>query len=248
MAQREASFIGVGTIYIRLKGGTKGLQRIGNCSELSYSFEEDKKEMKDYENAGGGNKNVITRISNFTGSLKVHDYTADSLALALRGEAAVVTTGTVTDEAHTSLGVDGEFIPFDFTPDMAETVTVKKTDNTALAVNTDYTLGHNGIVVVGDGGIDATGVKISYTKAASEVMEALVESGQEFELFMDGLNEAQSGKPVSVRNHRVKFSPTSGLGFLGGEFGEIPLEFEVLSDSTIVGAGLSKFMKVQQAT
>ena len=36
----------------------------------------------------------------------------------------------------------------------------------------------------------------------------------------------------------------ANLFFLGGEFGEIPLAFEVLSDSAISGAGLSKYMKI----
>lgn len=247
MAYREFSFIGVGQIYLALRSGSHNpLLSIGNCSELAYSFDEEKKTQKDYTNPGGGNANILTKIDNFRGSLKMHDYTAANLAKALRGQAANVVAAAVSDEAHATAGVTGALIPFNFNYDNAVAPVITLTNATACVEGTDYELTPNGILTLAGGNIDVNGVLCSYTKATAEVMEALVEAGQEFVLYFDGLNEAQSGKAVSITNHRVKFSPAQGLNFLGGEFGEIPLEFECLSDSSIGGAGISKYMKVQQ--
>ncbi|AQT58721.1 hypothetical protein [Cellvibrio sp. PSBB023] len=245
---KEMSYIGVGAIYLELLGSAGGLLNIGNCSQLEYAFDEEKQELPNYMTPGGGNANVQSKISSFTGSVVLHDFTAENLALALRGAVTAVTAGTVTDEVQQCAGVDGELIPFDFPIDHGAAITVKTASDVALLLDEDYTITSTGIVVIGGGAITNAGVKVSYTKAVGAIMEALVASGQEFRLHFDGVNDAQSGKPVAITNHRIKFSPTSGLAFLGSEFGEIPLSFDVLSSSTVVGTGLSKYMRIAQAT
>ena len=62
------------------------------------------------------------------------------------------------------------------------------------------------------GDVSAVGVKVSYTPIGSNMVQALVESGREFVLFMEGLNDAQEGLPFNIRVHRVKFSPGSKHG------------------------------------
>ena len=242
----DRSYIGKGPVYIKLKSANGGLFPIGNCSNLEVSFEEESKTLRDYKSAGGGNANILTSISAFSGNLVMHDYSAANLALALRGTESAVEASSVVDEAHTSAGTEGELIPIDFIVDTSAAVTVTLANNTALALTTDYVLENNAIMVVGTGAIDANGILVSYTKDVSEVMEALTGAGQEYELYFNGLNEAQSGKYVAIAMHRVKFSPAQGLSFIGDEFGEMSVDFEVLSDSTKVGTGISKFMKVAQ--
>ncbi|MDO6747212.1 hypothetical protein [Gilvimarinus sp. 1_MG-2023] len=247
VVHKEMSFIGVGVVYLELIGSNTGLINIGNVSTLEYAFDEEKQEQRNFMTPGGGNANVQSSISSFTGSMTLVDYTPENLAKALRGSVTAVTAGAVTEEAHSCAGVDGELIPFDFPADHSEDITVVTTADGALVQDTDYTISSTGIVVIGTGSIDNTGVKISYTKAAGAIVEALVESGQEYKLHFDGLNDAQNGKPVAVINHRVKISPTSGLGFLNSEFAEIPISFDVISDPNVTGTGLSKYMKIVQA-
>ncbi|HSX84061.1 MAG TPA: hypothetical protein VLE50_01585 [Cellvibrio sp.] len=247
VAHKEMSYIGVGAIYLELLGSGGGLLNIGNASQLEYAFDEEKQELPNYMTPGGGNANVQSKISSFTGSTVLHDFTPENLALALRGAVTAVAAGTVTDEVQECAGVDGELIPFDFPIDHSAAITVKTAADAALVKDTDYTVTSTGIVVIGDGAITNAGVKVSYTKAVGAIMEALVASGQEFRLHFDGVNDAQNGKPVAITNHRIKFSPTSGLAFLGSEFGEIPLSFDVLSASSVVGSGLSKYMRIVQA-
>ncbi|MEM0953290.1 MAG: hypothetical protein AAGI24_04040 [Pseudomonadota bacterium] len=247
MARVDRSYIGKGPVYFKVKGNDGGLFPIGNCSNLEVSFDEEEQSLRDFTSPGGGNANILTSISAVSGNLVMHDYSADNLALALRGSVVQETAGAVSDEPHSTNGVDGEFIPFDFIRDATQPLTVTLTDTSALAEGTDYSVENNGIIVIGTGAIDATGILVDYTKAVSEVMESLTDAGGEYELVFNGLNEAQSGKAVDIRMHRVKFSPAQGLSFIGEEFGEMSVDFELLSDQTITGAGISRFMKVSQA-
>ncbi len=126
--------------------------------------------------------------------------------MALRGSVAAASTTAVMDEPHTSYGVADEFIPFDRIPDTTKTVTVKDNMDTVLIEGDDYEQTKSGIKVISGGGIDNLGVSISYTPLASNMVQALIESGKEFVLFMEGLNDAQDGKAFNIRVHRVKFS------------------------------------------
>lgn len=246
---KERSYIGKGRIFIQPTDLSSAMLQIGNCSKLELGFDEEKKEQKDYTSAGGGNANVLMAISSVKASIVNHTITAESMAIGLRGTVSYQTAAAVTDEPHAVLGVDEEMVPFDFIPDASIAYVVKDTTaTTTYDKGVDYTENGNGIQIIATGSIGAQTLKISYTKAASEVLEALTTSGGEYRLFFDGLNEAQSGKAVAIRMHRAKPSPTSGLGLIGDDFSELPMELELLSDSAISGAGLSKFLKISMAT
>ncbi|WP_202969985.1 hypothetical protein, partial [Endozoicomonas atrinae] len=139
---------------------------------------------------GGGNRNTISRISSISASLTAHDFTANNLSMALRGSTTAGSTTAVTDEPHTSFGVADELIPFDKLPDLSQSVTVKDSLDAALVEGTDYELTKSGIKVIDGGGIDNLGVSVSYTPLATNMVQALIESGKEFVLFMEGLNDA----------------------------------------------------------
>ena len=246
MAKQDRSYIGKGTVYLKRLNASAGLMPIGNCSALEISFEEDKKEQKDYTSVGGGNVNVVSRIDSVTGSLTAMDLSAETLGPALRAGISTPASATVTDEAISATGTPGELLVFAFAPDTSKTITIKAgTGSTVLEKDTDYILTANGIVVKSDK-ITNTGIQATYTKAPQEILEALVTAGEEFALFFDGLNEAQSGKAVNISLHKIKFSPLQGLAFIGDEFAEVSMEFEVLRDATKVGNGISQFMKVVQ--
>lgn len=246
MARKEYSYIGKGAIYIKVRGATGGMQPIGNCSNFTMSAEEETKSLKDYTRVGGGNINSLSSVSSVTGSITGHDFSPENLALALRGSVVAETAGSVTEEAHTTLGNDGEFIRLENIPDLSETITVVKTDNSPLAENTDYALENSGIVVIGTGGIDATGIKVSYTKSLAYSVEALTSAGLEYSLFFNGANEAQGGKLQTIEIFRGKFSPAQGLGFISDEYGELQMDFEMLADPSVTGAGLSRFVRIKQ--
>ncbi|WP_299735383.1 hypothetical protein [uncultured Endozoicomonas sp.] len=246
MSTMDRSFIGAGSIYLKPADDSAPLLPVGNVSEFKFSFEEDKKELKNYL-GGGGNRNTISRISSISASVTAHDFTADNLAMALRGSATSASTTAITDEPHTSFGVADELIPFDKIPDLTKAITVKDSLETALTEGDDYMLTKAGIKVVDGGGIDNLGVSVSYTPLPSDMVQALIESGKEFALFMEGLNDAQDGKAFNIRVHRVKFSPVQNLDFISDDFASIPLELDVLADTTVTGSGLSTFMQIDLA-
>ncbi|WP_067582829.1 hypothetical protein [Endozoicomonas ascidiicola] len=246
MSTMDRSFIGAGSIYLKPADDSAPLLPVGNVSEFKFSFEEDKKELKNYL-GGGGNRNTISRISSISASVTAHDFTADNLAMALRGSATSASTTAITDEPHTSFGVADELIPFDKIPDLTKAITVKDSLDTTLTEGDDYMLTKAGIKVVDGGGIDNLGVSVSYTPLPSDMVQALIESGKEFALFMEGLNDAQDGKAFNIRVHRVKFSPVQNLDFISDDFASIPLELDVLADTTVTGSGLSTFMQIDLA-
>ncbi len=217
MSTVDRSFIGTGSIHIQPHDQSAPLLPIGNVSEFTFSFEEDRKELKNYL-GGGGNRNVISRVSGITASVVAHDFTASNISLALRGTVNQGSTTAITDEPLVSHGVANELIPFKRLPDLNQSITVKDSLDTTLIAGDDYELTQSGIKVIDGGGIDNQGVKVSYTPLSTNMVQALVESGREFVLFMEGLNDAQEGLPFNIRVHRVKFSPVQNLGFISDDF------------------------------
>jgi len=127
------------------------------------------------------------------------------------------------------------------------TVTWKHIGTTTLVKDTHWQRTRSGIEALPAATqFDAYGTNlvVGYQKNPQYMIQALTDAGTEWEMVFDGLNEVDSGNPVVGRNPRVKFSPTAGLDLLGDEFGQIELEFSVLKDETIVGAGLSQYMQI----
>ena len=164
------------------------------------------------------------------------------------GNVTTASTTPIIDELLPSHGVEDELIPFNYLPDLKQSVAVKDSTDTELVAGVDYELTKSGIKVLVNSGIDNQGVKVSYTPIASNMVQALVESGREFVLFMEGLNDAQEGLPFNIRVHRVKFSPAQNLGFISDDFASLSLQIDVLADPSISGNGLSPFMQIDLAT
>ena len=103
------SFISAGSIHLQPYDQSAPLLPIGNVSEFTFSFEEDRKELKNYL-GGGGNRNVLSRVSSVTAA----------------------TTTPITDELLPNHGVEDELIPFNHLPDLKQSVTIKDSTDTEL--------------------------------------------------------------------------------------------------------------------
>ncbi len=244
MALQTYSYLGKGKIYLRSTSGG-GAMPIGNCSALNLSVETNSVSQPNYQVAGGGVANELQRVASVSLAMTMLEFRPKNLQIALRGTIAAVTAAAVADERH-EVYADG-LVAFDHVPDKGETITVTlDPDGTpgVLTLNTDYQIAGAGIVMLDSGNyLDGDEIGVAYTKVAGDVIEAMTGSGDEYELIFDGLNEAETDKAVIIRVYRVKWSPTSGLGFIGDDFGELPLEGSVLVDSTKVGAGISQYFK-----
>ena len=246
MAQVDRSFIGAGNVNIQPYDKSAPLLPMGNISEFTTSFDEEKKELKNYQ-GGGGNANVLTNISGITGNIKAHDFLAANIAKALRAAVKLAATADVADEMHTVFAKEDELVPFANIPDLSSDVTVVDgAGNTTITAGEHYEITKSGIRFLMDVA-SLTSIKVTYKSLDAQVVQALVESGKDYTLFMEGLNDAQSGKPFTIRVHRIKFSPAQNLGFISEDFAELDMPFEILSDPRQTGNGISRFMQIDLA-
>lgn len=119
-----------------------------------------------------------------------------------------------------------------------------------LTKDTHYALTPQGVRFIAGGDLLFVGdselpLLVSYTRNPQYIIQALVNSGTEYEVIFDGLNEVDSGNPFVGRYFRGKFSPTSGFSRIGNEFAEMTLNMTVLKDENRVGTGLSQYMEFQ---
>lgn len=247
----DASYIGKGEIFMGPYAGGAAMVSIGNVAELTFSHATEKKTLGDFTSAGGGLANSIERITGVSMNMKAHDINGTNLAIGALGSASAVTAVAVADEARAAY--KGGLVPLTFVPDTALTITVKDTAGTTTYVaGTDYVITGAGIYVTTGSSIpnsvaSANNIKVSYTKKAVSVVEAMVASAQEYKLVFAGLNEAQSGKQVTIIVHRFKPGPAQNVSFLGDDYASLDLPGEALSDSLITAVGLSKYYKVAMA-
>lgn len=248
MPTKEWSYIGKGSIYIGPKG-SKSLRKVGNASSLEIQAEQDEQRQTDYTSAGGGAANIVQRISSVSASMTMLELSPENLALALRGEESEKSGSDSTTETI-SEAKPGTFVPLDNIPDTDESITVtSKSDDTELTEGKDYIVERAGIWLMEDPEnlSEDDELEVSYTPALSSVIQALISTGEEYRLFFNGLNEAQSGRTVAVDIHRVKFSPAESLPFIGDEFGEVQVSGESLKDPDIEDSGTSPYFKVHMA-
>lgn len=240
------AYIGKGSVYIAKAGDP--LTRIGNTSKLEFSFEEEKKEMADYENTGGGVADSISRIKAVKLALTVHKLSAENLALALRGTSAVSAAGAVVDEEHANVQLGG-LVVFSKTPDTAIAYVVTNQAGTVTyTAGTDYIVRRAGLEIPSGSAIaDNSTIKVDYTALAAMKIEALTDTGIEVRLVFDGINEA-NGKPMLVEAFRVKPGASKGWSLIGDDFSALEIEADVLKDESVTGGGLSQFFKARMAS
>jgi len=226
------SYIGSGIVYVNGRD-------VGNASGVKIDIEQETKSLPNYR-GGGGNAAEVTKVKSVKLSMTLNTFSNANLALALRGVIESLAQVTVVDEAvtaiHDGMADTARMI------DMAEPVTVKHTSGTPTYVaDVDYVVSPAGIRVLSTGEIlNEASIKVSYKSAVGNALQALVESGQEVKVVIDGLNDA-SGKPWTLKFFKWKPSPTAGLDLIGDDFGSFDIEGGVLADASIVAANKSKF-------
>jgi hypothetical protein len=238
-------YLGSGQVYARIAGAAVALLAIGNCSMLEPSVKEDKQTLKDYTKPGGGTYASVSRIDTVTVKLKLHDLNKTNVARAVFGSESAVTGATVIDEVV--IGYKGGLTPLAHVNPTAVVVT----DSTAVTTyvpGVDYEVKGGGLLILDAGAItDAQSLKVDYTFAAYNKVEAMTTGAVILELHFEGLNEADSGKPVILDVWRAQLSPTKALSLLGDKFSDLDLEAEVLKDPSKTGTGISQYFRVKMA-
>lgn len=238
------SFIGSGKLFVNGR-------RLGNCSDVKLAYGLEKKSLPNYE-GGGGNLNTIDRVSGVTLDLTCTQFSAENLAIALAASVTTVVSAAVVGEvkamAKHSL-VDTDFM-LDMTdaanvvvktkPGTGSPVPIPKVDSNGVV---NYEVTPAGIYFKGGADVvDAGPITVDYKKAPHYQIQALLASGQEFKLVMDGVNDAD-GRPSMLRVWRWKPSPTDGLSFISDDFASFTMKGEALADVS-KPAGKSQFFEV----
>ncbi|MGX9460622.1 phage tail tube protein [Shewanella sp. A14] len=226
------SYIGSGIVYVNSRD-------VGNASGVKIAIEQETKEQPNYR-GGGGNNAEITVVKSVNLSMTLNDFSNANLALALRGKIDVLTAESVTDEAVIAV-LDGLADTVKMIDTEIPAVVTDSTGSTTYDVNDDYIVSAAGIRALSSGAIAAgESLKVTYTSKAGNALQALVESGEEVKVVVDGINDV-TGKPSVLKFYRWKPTPTSGLDLIGDDFGSFDIEGGVLADSSIVATGKSKF-------
>lgn len=249
MAQVDRSFVGEGIIYARVYQSQDALLDIGNCDTFNISYATDRTTLPNYR-GGGGNRNVRESVTDVTATIGMFDITPTNLARVVRGSAKDVDVSAVSDEALVCEGIVGELVPFANLPDTGETVTIETAEDPAvpLVAGTDYQLVAHGIIIKDATKITSAGLTASYTPLPASVVQMLTSGQVEMEVYVAGLNDAQSGEPFSLRARRVKFGVISELPVFGTEYLRLEAPVELLADDLVTATDISKFCQMQLAT
>lgn len=199
---QKRTFIGKGKWRARDYDTAGPLMLMGNISEATFTHEQTKIAVPDYTEAGGGDYDAIRPINSVGLAITQWDILVpENLVRLTRGTSSAATSLTpIVDESHTAY--QGGLVVLDRIPNRDEAMTVTGVGSPAYAEGEDYTRTAAGleIITTADGGsiVDASTIEVSYTPLASDTVEALTTVGKKFELFFEGLNEADSGRPVFI--------------------------------------------------
>jgi hypothetical protein len=240
--QVQVSFIGAGVIYYKGRD-------IGNCSSADISYEIDKKTLPNYR-GGGGNAEVVERITSVALSVGITSLNAANLALLNAGSVSDITGSTVTDEELIITAHD-RLIRVEHMIDTGAVVTLKTVADAAIPAlhsvdgTPNYVVTSAGVTVPTGSEIAALDeIKISYTVPAGYLLQALVAYGEEGDIVIEGLNDV-NGKQHVIDCWRWKPSPT-GLNAIGTEFADVAVNGELLADES-KPQGTSKFFRLTKA-
>ncbi len=254
MAERVKVFKpmwGVGPIYLQEFGVVNApLYHIGNTSELTLTHDESTTELPDYDTLGGGTYAEVRRINSVTAGWTMHDINADNIAMATRGSRATVTSGTVTDESQTAYATSLVRLN---NPAAAD---VEVTDSTGSTTYTGYEVTGAGIKILETGDIataiaalgeptDGLPILVAYSYGEYQEIQPMTESGKQYHLVFDGMNEADSGNPVIVDIWKLNLGVLSELALKSDGLASMPVEGKLLKD-TSKGADESAYYRIQQ--
>lgn len=238
-------YLGSGKVYARLSGVAAGLLELGNASKLDLAVKEDKKKLQDFSKPGGGTYASVSRIDTVTLQMTLNDLNKTNVARAVFGTESAVEGDTVTDEVV--IGYKGALVPFAHI-NPTDVVVTNSAATTTYVEGTDYEVRAGGIYIIPAGAItDAQSLKVDYEYLDYDKVEAMTSGAITLELHFEGLNEANSGKPVIVDIYRAQLSPTKALSLLGDKFSDLEVEAEVLKDASKVGVGISQYFRAKLA-
>ena len=247
MAIIEQSYLGVGKMWIEKIGSTTGLKDAGEVDEITVAHSSDKKTLPSHRKLGGGNRNSINRTTGVELAVKFRDFSPENMAIGLFGSTSSVVSGSILDESHVAR--HDALLKLDYPG--ATNINVQDQSGgagTTYTKGTDYTVESGGIVILSTGTItDGQTIYVDYNNPGIDIVQALVNSGDDYHIYFDGLNEAQGGDPFTGEFFRAKSALAENLALISDDYGEMGLTFEVLQDESRP-TGKSQYYEIVKKT
>jgi len=206
----------------------------GNVAALSLDLKTDV--LEHYESTTGqrGLDLRMVKQKNASVSMTVEEFTKENLALALYGTYNPVTGSTVsTETVSTPLPTLGDRY-FLAHQNVSDVVLTDSTGTPVTLVNgTHYTVDEDfGAITFLSVATLTAPIKAAYTYGAVTDVGIFTAPLPERFLRLEGINTADSNKPVLVELYRVAFSPLKNLGLITDDLNKFELEGSLLADST----------------
>lgn len=219
-----------------------GLFEVGNCSELKLSVNTSTVEHK--ETTTGARAIDLRLTTEIKANLEVtiENFNSKNLAQAMRGKFASSVAGTVTTE--TVKCYLGSIMPLAHI--RVSSVVVKKGAVTYV-LDTDYALNTEaGSIKFLEGGaiVEGDEVSIAYSYEAQELVHGLTEPMQTIWLRFEGLNSADTNKPVVLDIFKFSTDPLKELELIGDKVNAFQLAGTVLADLS-QGSGVSRYWRMK---
>lgn len=236
------AFLGVGNVKARLYGTVLGYRDVGNVGKCELKHQLQVQKQPDFQRPGGGTYAQVERISQIGLAMDWLSFSPKNLALAASGSLSAAVGATVS--AETIKGYKGMTVPLLHPPATITTVTNVGATIT-YAAGAHYEKSAAGLFFPEASTIvEAADLLVTYTYIGYSNIEALMQTGVELELLIEGLNEADSNKPAILQPWRAKFSPAETIALIGQDFGSLPFAPELIRDPT-KGSGVSAYYRVR---
>ena len=236
------NLIGSGKVKMRRAGSTDPMLDVGNV--LALSTDPQTREVSVPNLRGGGGKAFSKKLLDALNvKLTFANLDPANIARVQGGTTSELVAGTFTSDEHTAQL--GGFIALGLLDSQVAVVVQDATDTTTYLVNVDYDLSGTGITPLADGNIaDASEIHISGGTVNADAIELFINSGLEWEVMLDGVNDAD-GSSYFAHFYRWTAAP-SAFDVLGEEVALLESEGESLPDAS-KPSGSSQFGVIQIA-
>lgn len=229
MAQPKV-FKGVGISSMQRLGVENAPMRdVGDVEQFKIAHRTSSTTWKQHRRPGGGNLAKLDTLDGIDLSVQMQEWTEENQAMVLQGKIVELEPETVTGEAVVL--IPGSLVVTDF-PGPTSLVITKTQGSTPVPLTEVETSAAGFRVKAGSTAItEPTPATIAYTSTKAVRIEPIVEAGAEYKVVFDGLNEADSGRPVVVTIWRWKAPPADELALIDAENpGKLLSKGECLAD------------------
>lgn len=229
-------FSGQGRVYLAgrdANGNPLALRWVGNVPDLKVSLNVETIEHK--ESYSGQRLTDLQLIKGKDGefSCSLEEISIENLELSLYGTTSSVTAGSVTDEAlPTGVAANESRL---LAHQIVSGVVIQDSATTPATL----TEGTHYKVHAAQGAIEFLNVtgftqpfKVDYDYGAAKTIAMFRSAQPEVWLRFDGINTADSNRPVILDLYRVAINPTKDLSLISDELQRFELSGRVLADAT----------------